>query len=220
VVAGGIFRGLKYCAKSIGSQYDPKLLGCYELELQRTLAGLFARPWKKIINVGGGEGYYACGCASQAPDSAIDVFEASAEGQGLIRQMAELNRVADRVRVAGVCSAADLARSVGSGDATLIIMDVEGAEDQLLDPATIPALRHCVILVELHEFLIPDLGPRLEGRFQTTHRICSIWAENRTWAALPYPRSWFLRGYLGRHLLAYTDEARPGNMRWWLLEPK
>jgi hypothetical protein len=38
------------------------------------------------------------------------------------------------------------------------MMDVEGAESELLDPSRIPELQSCTIMVELHEFASPGIS--------------------------------------------------------------
>ena len=57
---------------------------------------------------------------------------------------------------------------------TVLIVDIEGAEDGLLAPDLAPALRHTDILVETHDGLHPGVSKSLLQRFASTHKITKI----------------------------------------------
>src|SRR5207249_10415948 len=99
--AGGIlagpFAGMKYVSTSVGSVYEPKLMGTYELELHPIIEQLCKQQFSRIIDVGAAEGYYAVGMAMRSPRSEVIAFETTTEGQALIAQLAALNEVAARV---------------------------------------------------------------------------------------------------------------------------
>jgi isocitrate dehydrogenase len=59
---------------------------------------------------------------------------------------------------------------IGTGPA-LILCDIEGAEDSLLDPVAAPALAHADILVEAHDGMRPGLSARLAERFAHMTKI-------------------------------------------------
>src|SRR5262249_33058204 len=56
-------------------------------------------------------------------------------------------------------------------DSTLVIMDCEGCEDDLLDPAKAPKLRGADVILEVHDFSDPSLKQRIHDRFSATHTI-------------------------------------------------
>src|SRR4051794_6510848 len=87
-VSGGPFRGLRYGSKSIGSEYTPKLLGTYEIELREITEQLIARGFGLIVNVGAAEGYYAVGMAVRCPTSKVVAYEADEGGREMTREMA------------------------------------------------------------------------------------------------------------------------------------
>jgi len=55
----GPFAGLEYVDEAAGSEYGPKLLGTYELELHHIIERIIDLAYPTIINIGAGEGYYA-----------------------------------------------------------------------------------------------------------------------------------------------------------------
>lgn len=213
-VMAGPFAGMKYVARSIGSAYEPKLLGTYELELHPLVTNLCARKFPLIINVGAGEGYYAVGMAMRCPSANVIAFEGDHAGQELIRQAAQLNGVGDRVTIKGMCAPDDLAEFLTVIVPSLLVMDVEGGELSLLQPETIPALADCHILVELHDFIHPGLSAEIEARFRLTHRIEIIRQRGRRMDDLPLRSRW-----LDRWMIRLTDEQRPTLMDWFYMQP-
>ena len=214
----GPFRGMRYVAASVGSSYGAKLLGVYEAELRGALDSLDARGFRSIVNVGAAEGYYAVGLARRHPTALVTAFETELRGQELIRRLAALNGVSDRVRVAGTCRPEDLRACLGEG--ALIFMDAEGAETELLDPALVPALADCTCVVEMHDYLRPGATALLRQRFAGTHTIVEIPTRPRTTADLPLAfRLLFRLGPRG-YAASVLDEGRPAPMSWLRLDPQ
>ncbi len=69
----------------------------------------------------------------------------------------------DRVIIGGRFSVADFA--ICTQAETVVICDIEGAEEELLDPEQAPGLTAADILVEVHEGVRPGLLDRLNRRF-------------------------------------------------------
>ena len=79
-VLRGPFAGMVYAVDAFASAYFPKLIGCYEREIHEILESVIRRGYRRIIDIGCAEGYYAVGLALRCPESsvlAIDI-EASA----------------------------------------------------------------------------------------------------------------------------------------------
>jgi len=102
---------------------------------------------------------------------------------------------------------------------SLVIMDAEGAEEELLDPAKVPASRHAHIVVEVHDFTGSGLGAGLVARFAGSHAITEITTRIRRLEDFEHPRSIWLRRYLLPSLQAFASECRPGLMQWLVMEP-
>ena len=179
-VLSGPFRGLIYPRYSTGSEYFPKLLGTYEMELHELVEGLRARRFSSIVVVGAGEGYYVGGLAGLLPGLPLASFESDPCGREAVAEMSRTNGFAERLDNRGLCTPGLLAEVLSASVDPLLVMDVEGAERTLLDPNGVPALRHTTILVEVHDCYEPGLDALLRERFQGTHRRQEILARART----------------------------------------
>jgi len=218
-VIAGQFTGMKYGSESQGSAYIPKLLGIYERELSSQVAEIVSRHPRLIVDLGAAEGYYAVGLARLLPEARVIGFEMEFVGRAALSAMAARNAVSDRVEVRGKCEARDLVEALGSEELAVVICDVEGYEEVLLDPVAVPGLLRTAILVELHDFLVPGLRDTIRERFAATHEITIITQEPRTREEFPWRT-------LGTALLpkSYLDwavsEWRPVVMEWYWMVPK
>lgn len=212
----GPFAGMRFSWEKVFSPPLPKYLGTYEMELMPALEQLFARNFATVIDVGAAEGYYAVGFALKFPQTKVVAFEALEEGQALVKELAVKNDVGSRVEVRGLCEKSDLQEAVTPH--TLVMMDVEGAEEFLLDPGEVPALRKATILFESHDALVADVGKHVCARFEGTHNITAVPSRTRTRADWPRAYRW-QRYYLKYHITGWmVDRANP--TVWYLLEPK
>jgi hypothetical protein len=132
-----------------------------------------------------------------------------------LRRIAYENGVLSQMETRGNCTPAGLNDAMKSAQHPLVICDVEGAEDELLDPAAIPALTRASILVELHDMDKPGVTTRIESRFAPTHDIQRWDSRPRTAADLPDgvdradPR-----------FLEMMDEHRQSQQSWFLMLPR
>jgi hypothetical protein len=210
---------MRYVRFSEGSAYIPKLLGIYEQELAPYIEQAVERQPRLVVDLGAAEGYYAIGMARRLTDARVLAFETEERGRDALREMARLNAVDSRVTVLGKCEPDDLASVLANESDALVICDVEGYEQKLLDPAVVPVLRRLPILVELHDFLVPKVTELLSERFSKTHKVTHIWQEDRLRTDFPWRT-------LGMLLLprSYVDwavsEWRPVRMAWFWLEPR
>lgn len=218
-ILAGPFAGMHYVGDSAGSLLPPKLLGTYECELHAIVHRLIAQKPRLVVNVGAGEGYYAVGLARRLPLCHVRAFEADEHGRSLIARVAVQNRVADRVKSGGLCTISDLADTLAQASSPWLIIDVEGAEDHLLDPVSVPSLVRTTILVEVHDFIDGTLGERLRQRFDPTHRVEELWAAERALSDLPAWLRWTAITPWRRRLLHAMDEQRPNRMRWFVFTP-
>lgn len=170
VVQAGPFAGLAYPSpEAAGSELAPKLIGSYEREIHGFVEAALQRSPTRVVNVGGGEGYYAVGLALRLPETEVHVFEGDEAGRSLCAALAEVNGVSDRVLVHGFCRPEDLERL--TSEPALVVCDVEGAERELLDPQAVPGLRGCEIIAELHSIDGFDTVREITSRFRPTHHV-------------------------------------------------
>ncbi|HZQ06086.1 MAG TPA: hypothetical protein VFD70_05860 [Anaerolineae bacterium] len=219
-VLSGPFAGMRYITESVGSTFYPKILGTYEKELNPIIEDITRKNFGAIVNVGAGEGYYAVGLAVRNPTARIIAYEGDPHGQELICELAQLNGVVERVRARGYCRMQELTAALGSAQNVFVMMDVEGAENQLLDLDQLPDLAFAPILVEVHNFIVPNTDVVLRERFQATHFIEQIPAQRRTIADLPIQVPFYLKPVLRPIYFEMAMGERPDGMSWLYLEPR
>lgn len=218
----GIFKDMQYVDASVCGSLLPKYLGLYEIELVPTFEKLWPLPIGTIIDVGAAEGYYAVGLARRFPSSPVIAFEATEEGRALLQQVVASNGVSNQVAIRGHCDAAMLKAETGACDRNaphLLVMDVEGAEEDLLSLHGPEDLKNFFILIELHDWVDPGMGDRLQQKFSTSHTSTIIDARRRDFADLTIPHSYLQRLCLSPSLLSFSHERRLP-MRWVVFEPK
>ncbi len=169
VVLAGPFKGMAYVARASEGARVTRLIGSYEAALAPVIEEIIASAPELIVDIGCAEGYYAVGLARRLPGVRVLARDADARAQGFCRDMAEANGVAGQVEVGGLFTHADFA--VCTGRRAVILCDIEGAEEALLDPEAAPALRGADILVECHEAEAPGLTDRLAARFAESHVV-------------------------------------------------
>ncbi len=218
-VCDGPFAGMRYVGTSPSPHISAALLGTTELEIRPFVARLLAQEFDVFVNVGAAEGYYANGFARFGRVPRVIAYEGNRLGRVLTRFMARRNGVAAKLDMRGLCDPAALREVMAAFARPLLLVDVEGYEAQLLDPALNPHLSRATMIVELHEHEVP-MADLLRPRFAGTHVIEEIWSRPRTLADLP-TRTRLAGWYFSRErLLAMADEGRGGPMRWWLLTPR
>ena len=150
----------------------------------------------------------------------IVAYDASEMAQRMIPEMAAGNGVGAKIRVEGWCHPETLSRELRAGS-NLVLMDVEGAEEVLLDPVQVPELRDAWILFEAHDVITPGVGGRVVRRFMETHDSIEIAARDREpedITFLPQIYVKYIRYDLLGRLLERPD--KPERMRWFYLSPK
>jgi hypothetical protein len=211
-VLTGPFQGMDYPVRAAEGSRTTRLLGNYEASLIPVIEGIIARGYDLIVDVGCAEGYYAVGFARRMPKARVLARDISEQAQALCREMVRVNGVGDRVEVGGEFAHGDFA--LCQGQPSLVLCDIEGAEDELLDPARAPGLLAADILVEAHEGFRPGVVKRIAERFQATHNVTQLnrqvndsalpdWCEGLSdldrllllweWRSVPTPWLWMER---------------------------
>ncbi len=212
-VLSGPFKGMTYVPNTVNSALGPKLLGSYEMELHAVVESIIAGRFECLINIGAAEGYYAVGLLTRCSSSRVVAFESSVRGRRLLSQLASANRVGGRLEIRGRCGLAELVDVLRDGQNTAVVCDIEGAEQEVLDPTCVPQLRHATVLVELHEFKRPGVSTLIKQRFSASHHVRIIGTTGRQIHELPTIR------LPERVVLDLAAEHRPARMEWLWLTP-
>lgn len=211
----GPFAGMRLEVDSSWGDGDlaPKLLGCYEQELHPALEAAIAREPGIVVDVGCAEGYDAVGLARRLPAARIHAFDLDAGGREICATNARLDQVEDRVSIAAECTPRELAAILDGVPsvlmASLVLMDCEGHERELVDPTIADALADTELIIELHPFVHADIIERLRAALSATHGLGIVREGARDPSAWPVLER---LSSLDRWLT--VCEFRPQVMRW------
>jgi hypothetical protein len=215
VVMQGPFKGMRYLDRAYFGEILPKVLGTYELELWPVIESICDMHSDCIVDLGAAEGYYVAGMALRNPQAKIIAFEVYRVIWPLIWRLVGLNGLkADRIEVRGAVTPQLLEESLQGSRTPVVISDIEGFEDEVLNPEQAPTLRRSTLLVEVHEDNRPGVTQRMRQRFAATHTIKVVKLRLRTQADLP-PEIWLSIDDLRRA----TDERRH-KAEWLFLQPR
>jgi hypothetical protein len=212
-VRNGPFQGLRYPEDVAPGDLAAKLVGSYEQELHPVFERWIAAGIPSLIDVGSAEGYYAVGLANAMPKATVYAYDINDGQRAACSRLAEFNGVAERVVLRELCTAQTLTEFPAKGVALMV--DAEGYERTLLDPAIAPNICGWHLLAELHEFIDADILAVLESRFSDSHTIDVINELPRD------PGAFNELDFLPRAAAAkLIDEFRPATMRWAALTPR
>lgn len=221
-IVTGPFQGMRMELSGLSSRHLLcYLLGSAEIELREVIDRIIDRGYCTILNIGAADGYYAVGLAVRSPGSQVEAFEALPAFHAIVERSARANGVEGRIALRGACDANALRHHLQT-DArpTLVLMDIEGGEAELLDPLAVPQLGQVDILVETHDAFVPHVTEALIDRFQATHHIERYAARPRLLSDFP---SGFLPGlkrWFPRLAVEMMDERRTGLQQWLFLTAK
>jgi hypothetical protein len=190
-----------------------KLCGTYEQELAPIFGALGARGVDLLIDVGGADGYFAVGLPVANASLKAHVFDISASARQLCAQVANINGVAERVRISGRFSVESL-RGLDL-DRALLLCDIEGGEALLFDEELAALLTPTPVLIEVHEDNVPGEAERLRALFRATHDVTTIEQAPRDPASVPE-----ISGWTPDEQSFALAEFRPLDLLWLWCEPR
>jgi len=215
-VQAGPFAGMRYFDAHVWGIISNKWLGSYEAELHSIVEQICQTPYRRVIDIGCAEGWYAIGLLFRMRDIQMLAYDTDPISRRQCQRLARLNGVSHRLQMGGLCTAEILESLAGAH--TLVVCDIEGAEAFLLDPARTPKLASTDILVELHESQSGshELEELLRARFHSTHQITSVRAEDRREWLATHAGQW--SPSIPANLLreAAEEHRAPGNGWLWM----
>lgn len=215
----GPFKGLKLSENSWWGKSDlgSQCLGLYEKEILTHIKNSSSQSWDCFIDIGAADGYYAVGMLSSGTANRAICFELSREGRALIRDTWERNGRIGVLDVHGKADADALLSLDQEGlGKTLILIDIEGDEFELLTPEVIEHLSAAEVILEVHNWVhdFEAKYARLLYDLSKWFRLDILAYEDRLTGAFEE-----LRSYTDDNRLLLVSERRPCRMRFLSLTP-
>jgi hypothetical protein len=130
------------------------LLGLYEQELLTVLCTKPLTARSNFIDIGAADGYYAIGLVMAGFYKKSFCFEISEKGRETIKYNAGVNGVASQVEVFGKADETLVGRlSQDQIDDSVVLVDIEGGEFDVLSEAFLQSFQHAYILIEIHNWV-------------------------------------------------------------------
>ena len=221
-IVAGPFQGIRMELSGLSSRHLLcYLLGSAEIELRDVIGRIIDRGYRTILNIGAADGYYAVGLAVRSPGTHVEAFEALPAFHPIVERSARANGVQGRIVLRGACDANALRHHLQTDvRPSLVLIDIEGGEAELLDPLAVPQLRQVDILVETHDAFVPHVTETLIDRFQPTHHIECYTARPRQLNDFPADFLPTLKRWLPHLVVELMDERRTGLQHWLFLTAK
>jgi len=216
----GPFKGLKLSPKTWWGSADraSMLLGLYENEVLDSLQKI-PRKFTTFIDLGAADGYYGIGVLVNKLFQNSICFETSEKGRQVIRENSQLNNVPDKVEIRGMAKS-DFYKDLStiSLSNTVLFVDIEGAEFELLDKAAFSAFNQSIIFVELHNWFFEDGEEKLKklkNDATSTHVFTELTMGSRDLSIFPE-----LNKFHDNDRWLICSEGRGQLMTWLRFDPK
>lgn len=220
VIQRGPFAGVKFDGQANISEaaHGLKVFGLYEEPVLERLLGHAGVD--TFIDVGAGDGYYPVSLLAKGGFRQAFGFEATEAGRAAIARNASLNGVADRLRIfgrAGDNFVSQLNSLKLDWNATIILIDIEGAEFNLLNEELLTLTQGARYVIELHDTFNADTASRdkLLARMAPHWNTEVILDRARDWHDIEALKKWH---DLDRAVL--VSEGRKIIGEWLVAEPK
>ena len=220
VVRYGPFTGMAINSAPWWGKLDlgSQCLGLYEKEILSYFDCLAEHAYSMFVDIGAADGYYAVGMLlAKKVDHAV-CFEMSEKGRNAIRETWNQNQQPGTLEVFSEATPDSLCESLPSSlENALVLIDVEGAEFDLLTDAVLCLLSNSTVIVEIHnwvdDFLVQYAAMIL--RISKWFDIDIIEREHRDTFGFDE-----LRDFTDDNRALLTSESRPCVMRFLKLSPK
>jgi hypothetical protein len=218
-VLHGVFKGMKLSDKVWWGKYDiaNKLFGQYEAHVVNKIIELSLQN-NLFIDIGAADGYFAIGMVYSGFFEKAICFEISEKGRLVIEENASVNNVSKKIIINGIANSEEIDKIISKNDTAVVLIDIEGAEFDLLTYDFLYKLRNCTIIIELHDTFISGLFDRRQKLFSRASQFFNL---NYIKRSSPEINSFSELNNLNdssRFLL--FSEGRPNMMDWVCFSPK
>lgn len=216
----GPFKGLKlerdtwWGSLDLGSQ----CLGLYELEILNFIAQIEPGQFSNFIDIGAADGYYATGMLKSGKFPKAICFEQSEKGRDTIARNWRRNGSEGVLEIYADANP-ETVSALSPNDLTgaLVMVDIEGAEFDLLLKETLGIFRRSTIIIEIHNWI-----ENFMDRYAAFLEDASWYFDVECFERIDRPTSGIpeLRDFTDDNRLLLVSERRPCLMRFLKLSPR
>jgi precorrin-6B methylase 2 len=219
-VAYGPFKGLRITDQTWWGAQDlgAIVLGFYEMEILNIIDGFGQDAFETFIDVGAADGYYGCGMLTSGKASRSICFEMSEDGQAVIQKNWELNGCPGTLEIYGKGSS-DAFQSLTdiNFSKSLMLIDIEGAEFELIDRMFLQRAKGANIIIEVHHWV--------DGFLEKYEELLKIMDKDFHVTVVepvdrPINSLQLLKSFTDENRALVAAERRPCLMRFIWLQPK
>lgn len=217
VIAFGEFKGTQLQGASVWSGYKDtgtKILGLYEKQIVDWIA-LHPRRFDLFVDVGAADGFYAIGLLKKNLVGSAITYEISMGDRAVCKSMSELNSVRNQISMKDKAEKMDLIQVLSGNSHTLVLVDIEGGEFDLIDAEVLETGKDKFFVIEIHA----RIGTK---KFFEFFSLCQTFHECEviTGTKKDFPRDDFTNDLSDNERSLLMSEGRPYQMGWFVLSPR
>ena len=216
----GPFKGLRLTHNPWWGQLDlgSQCLGLYEKEILKFIENIEDGQFTNFIDIGAADGYYAVGLLSTGKIQRSICFEKTDKGREAIFTNWKNNGAIGQLVVKAEANFESIATLTEHDlERSLILIDIEGGEFELLNNDTIHKFRYSKILLEIHNW-VTDFEEKYKNLLISLDEFFCIKIIKRVDRQVDNYME--LRDFTDDNRLLLISERRPCLMRFLELTPK
>jgi precorrin-6B methylase 2 len=219
IIQYGAFQGMKLSKETWWGKSDlgSQCLGLYEKEILDFIKNITTHQYENFIDIGAADGYYGIGMLLAKKCKQSICFEISKEGRKTIQKNSIANGVAENIYIQSEASTQSIAAiSDAVFKNSLIMIDIEGSEFDLLNEKIFEKFSNSTILIEIHNW-VDNFEEKYTALLRNSfiHHIVEVIKR----VERPTLHLEELRDFTDDNRLLLISERRPCVMRFLKLTP-
>lgn len=213
----GPFKGMKIAKKkSWELEYGltNKILGTYEKQILNILIN-FSKNSNTFIDIGAADGFFVVGMSFKNIFKYIYAFEIDSKSREIIKLNHKLNKCKQKISINGESNYVKLKRIISLKKKCTILIDIEGAEFNLLSIKVLELLKDCNVVCEMHLFKGKNKYNELINNAKKKFHCKLIKAKN-----INPDKFKELNCFSDNERLLALSEGRKYRQEWLILTPK
>lgn len=198
---------------------SPKLLGCYEEQVQEKIIELKKKyNLKYLVVFGASEGFHALGLMKNRFFSKAYIFEKDEKTRNILIKNSKINKIKE-IKIFSDANFSMIANFLNKKEQkkTLFLIDIEGEEFNILNKKNLPFYKNSHLIIENHQDFIKNLKIK-KIFFKLMYKnfdVSFLYNGNRN--PHKFKDLYFLNDD-EKYLI--MSENRPCTMNWLILSPK